>query len=153
MLEKWSINRLSEESGKDRRAVKKILSNVEPCGIEVNGTELYFLKDFVAAIENAEEKNEKTADYWQEQTRLTRAKADIAEVERARIRNEVIETETVFRTWENVGVSIRRTILTSNLSQEEKDSILNELQSLKIEDYLEQREFDQGTPTEISQPV
>src|SRR5262245_17520012 len=110
MLEKWSISRLNEETGKDRRTIKKILSATAPAET-TDKTEFYLLKDFISALESycAGEGGNLEA----EQTRLTKAKADIAEVERARIRNEVLETETVFRVWENVALSIRRTILTS----------------------------------------
>jgi phage terminase Nu1 subunit (DNA packaging protein) len=149
MADKWTINRLADETGYDRRTLKKILATTDPC--DANETsDLYWLSDFCRALVGYNAPEQSTGDLEAEQTRLTSVKADIAEVERARLRNEVIETQTVFNVWENVGASIRRTILTSPLPPEQKDAILNELRSLKIEDFLEQREFDQGTPAEIS---
>jgi phage terminase Nu1 subunit (DNA packaging protein) len=151
MAEKWSINRLHDETGMDRRTIKNILRNTDPCDYN-ESFPLYRLADFIEAIRKRDEPKV-AGDLEAEQTRLTAAKADIAEVERARVRNEVIETSTVFNVWENIAVSIRRTILTSNLSTEEKDSVLNELRNLKVEDFLEQREFDQGVASEVSESV
>jgi hypothetical protein len=82
-------------------------------------------------------------------TRKTNLQADILEIELAEKRNEVIPSETAFRVLENILVAFRRRILTSNLPQETKDDFLKELQQeIKIEDFIEQREFDQGTPAE-----
>lgn len=77
----------------------------------------------------------------------------LLDVELARARNEVIEVETVFRVWESVAMSIRRTILMSPLSDKEKDSILKELQSVKAENYMEQRKHDQGVDSPILRDV
>lgn len=149
MTSDWTVNSLSEQTGLDRRTIKKILADTAPCDID-GKTEFYKLSDFVrAVIEYHKPKGDGSeAALLKERTRLTAADADIREVERARIRNEVIEAETVARVWENVCFSIRRTILTAPLPDEQKDSILNELRTLKIEDYLEQREFDEGSPSE-----
>lgn len=147
MVEKWSISRLNEETGLDRRTIKKILRDVAPFDQDEK-TDYYTLADFLAAYRRYYEPKQSGTSLEREQARLTAAKADIAEVERARIRNEVIEVETVFRVWENIIVAIRRTILTSPLPQTQKDSILNELCSLKVEDLLEQRDFDEGPAAE-----
>lgn len=147
MTENWSISRLNEETALDRRTIKKILAETAPCDANEK-TDFYKLADFIQALIAYHKDQSGASTLEREQARLTSAKADIAEVDRARIRNEVVEVETVFRVIENIFVSIRRTILTCPLPQEQKDAILNELRSLKIEDLVEQREFDQGPAAE-----
>jgi phage terminase Nu1 subunit (DNA packaging protein) len=153
MIEKWTINRLNEETGLDRRTLKKILQETDPCDFD-GKSELYRMTDFIKALRiydaprNGGNMEDAKLRLVQEQTRLTGENADIAAVEKARVRNEVIETSTVFNVWESVAVSIRRTILTSGMSQDRIDACLNELRSLKIEDFMEQQEFDSGTPAE-----
>lgn len=145
MRETWSINRLSNETGKDRRTVKKILQEAEPCEWEGEHP-LYHLRDFIAALEQKDQDGATALE--REKTRLTAKQADREEIALARDRNAVLETETVFRVWEHIATAIRRTVLTSKLTQEEKDQCLNELRTLTINDFLEQREFDQGAVAE-----
>jgi phage terminase Nu1 subunit (DNA packaging protein) len=150
MTADWTVNSLSEETGLDRRTIKKILADTAP--VESDGkTDFYKLSDFIKAlIEYHKPKGDASeAALVAARTRLTNADADIREVERARIRNEVMETETVFRVIENRDLAIRRTILTTpDLTDERKDAILRSLQQVTLEDFLEQREFDQGAPAE-----
>lgn len=154
MTEDWTINRLSDETGLDRRTLKKILQNTAPNDVD-GKSEFYKLADFIKAlIEYNKPKGEGTQEALiREKVRLTAADADIREVDRAKALNLVLDTETVFRVWENICISIRRTILTSPLPTAQKDSILNELRSLKIEDYTEQQEFEEGDYTENAEPL
>lgn len=147
MTENWTINRLADETGLDRRTIKKILQDYTPTDTD-GKSDFYKLADFIEAMRKHDKPEPGEGDLEAEQTRLTAVKADIAEVDRARIRNEVIETQTVFNVVESVFVAIRRTIITSGMDQDRIDACLNELRSLKIEDFLEQSEFDQGTPAE-----
>jgi hypothetical protein len=71
-------------------------------------------------------------------------------VERARLMGEVVETATVLRAWENFGLAIRRVILGSKLTDAEKDEILNELYSLRKEDFAEQQKADSAPLVEAA---
>ena len=151
MREKWTVNRLSDETLIDRRTIGKILGNTSP--IDSDGkASWYYLSDFIEAFRE-HIKGKSGGDLEAEKTRLTAAQADIAEVERAKKRNEVIEAEAVVKVWENIAVAIRRTILTSALSNAEKDHILSELKSMSIDAILEQQEFDEETGESVSKPV
>jgi phage terminase Nu1 subunit (DNA packaging protein) len=135
--EKWTISRLNFETGIDRRTLKNVLSTVKPVASDKQSV-FYHLRDFVRAYRaHVSPADEDGGDLVREQARLTKIKADIAVVERARVRNEVIDTEMVFRVWENIAVAIRRTVLTSGLSDKEKDHILNELKSFDANSLLE----------------
>jgi hypothetical protein len=150
MPEKWSINRLYTETDYDRRTIKRWLDSAGKAPCDVDGkTEYYTLRDFIeAAVENARPASSDGGEN-PELTRKTRLQADILEIDLAEKRNEVIPSETAFRVLENILVAFRRRILTSNLPQETKDDFLKELQQeIKIEDFIEQREFDRGTPAE-----
>jgi hypothetical protein len=148
MTQDWTINSLSEETGLDRRTIKKILKDTAPNDVD-GKNEFYKMVDFVRALVEYHKPDNSSDALEREKVRKTAAEADILEVERARIRNEVIETETVFRVIENRDIAIRRTILTSELSDERKDAILRELQRVTVQDFLEQRDYDQGAPAEI----
>lgn len=141
MREKWTINRLHDETLMDRRTIKKVLGETKP--VESDGKSDYFhLSDFLEAWRKHLAVDRETLNLTVEQARLTAANADIAEVKRAKLRHTVIDVESVFQVWENIGVAIRRTILTSGLTEKEKDHVLNELQSLNIDALVEQQEFD-----------
>jgi phage terminase Nu1 subunit (DNA packaging protein) len=150
MTSTWTVNSLSEETGIDRRTIKKILANTAPQDVD-GKTEFYKLADFIAAMREYDRPkgDGSEAALVREKVRLTAADADIREVERARIRNEVIDVETVLRVIDNRDLSIRRTILTSDLSDDRKDAILRELQkAVTVEDILEQQDFVDGAASE-----
>jgi phage terminase Nu1 subunit (DNA packaging protein) len=146
MREKWTISRLNDETLLDRRTIKKILGDTSP--IDSDGkSEFFYLADFLEAWRRhlTESHDAESLNLTMEQARLTKVNREKAEVQLAKLRHTVIDVESVFRVWENIGVAIRRTILTSALSDKEKDHILNELQSLNIDALVEQQEFDEGT--------
>lgn len=152
MREKWSISRLSDETLMDRRTIAKLLGNTSP--IDSDGKAAwYYLSDFMEALHGHNKSKSASGDLEVEKTRLTAVQADIAEVERAKRRNEVIEADAVGKVWENIAVAVRRTILTSALSNAEKDHILSELKSMSIEAILEQQEFDEETGESLSKSV
>jgi phage terminase Nu1 subunit (DNA packaging protein) len=150
MREKWSISRLSDETLIDRRTIAKILGNTSPMDSD-GKTAWYYLSDFIEAMRGHDKSKSASGDLEAEKTRLTAVQADIAEVERAKRRNEVIEAEAVARVWENIAVTVRRTILTSALSNAEKDHILSELKSMSLEAILEQQEFDEEAGDSVPQ--
>lgn len=148
----FTVSWLAEHTGIDRRTIPKILRDVKPIDADEK-SDYYLLADFIIALRNYDKGKSGKGDLEAEKTRLTAAQADIAEVERAKRRNEVIEAEAVAKVWENIAVAIRRTILTSALSNAEKDHILSELKSMSLDTILEQQEFDEETGDPVSQSV
>jgi phage terminase Nu1 subunit (DNA packaging protein) len=152
MAKGFTVSWIAEHTGIDRRTIPKILRDVKPFDSNDN-SDLYLLADFIEALRAHDKGKSGRGDLEAEKTRLTAVQADIAEVERAKRRNEVIEAEAVVKVWENIAVAIRRTILTSGLSNPEKDHILSELKSMSIDAILEQQEFDEETGESVSKPV
>lgn len=151
MTQDWTVNGLSEETGLDRRTLKKILQQTAPHDVD-GKTEFYKLSDFIKALREYDKPKgaASESELLAARTRLTNADADIREVERAKVRNEVIDTATALRVIENRDIAIRRTILTSELSDERKDAILRELQkAVTVADILEQQADDCGPLTEV----
>ena len=75
-------------------------------------------------------------DLEAEKTRLTRSQADMAEVELAEKRGEVVQVQSAFLTVSNMLFAVRRVITMSGLSPEAQDAIFKELQGLKVEDFV-----------------
>lgn len=149
MREKWTISRLSDETLMDRRTIKKVLGETSP--IDSDGkSDFFYMADFLEALRRHDEVDEQALNLTMEQARLTKVNREQGEVRLAKLRHTVIDVESVFRVWENIGVAIRRTILTSGLADKEKDHILNELQSLNIDALVEQQEFDAGAQPEAT---
>lgn len=84
------------------------------------------------------------SDYEQERTRLTKAQADQAELNLAVSRREVVPVDIAFQTVSNALFAVRRVIETSELSNERKDEIYNELQALKASDFVAEVKFEEG---------
>lgn len=129
MRERWSISKLSEETLIDRRTVAKVLSNT------ISGDEdgRYYISEFIEAFRSYIKGKTGAGDLEAEKTRLTAAQADIAEVQRAKIRKEVIDTETAYQFFSNIATPIRRIIELSPLSIAEKDRAFEQLESINLE--------------------
>lgn len=141
MLEKWSINRLAEESGMDRRTIKKRLELAEPCDFDGEDP-LYHLRTFLDALMERDKGEGVTLE--KERTRLLTADADIREIDRAERRHEVVPVDLAFQVVSNMFFSIRRTIETSPLPNEQKDEIFEQMRGLKVEDFLNELKFEEG---------
>lgn len=122
----------------DRRTIKKVLANVAPIDETAAGG-VYALRDFIEALLERERSGSALTNYEAEKTRLTAAQADIAEVDRAERRDEVLRVETILGVWQNLAYSIKRVILQAKISTAEQDSILSELKSVTMNAYLEQK--------------
>jgi hypothetical protein len=148
----WSKNKLATDCGLDRRTVDDVCKDVAPVDRGPQGDPVYALEDFVAALLM---RNSKGKISPLDEVKIKEANINIAikEVELAQARNSVIPAETAFRTIENVFVAIRREILTSDLQDYKKDIILNALRTLTIDDFLEQRTFDEGTFVEAAEDI
>jgi phage terminase Nu1 subunit (DNA packaging protein) len=133
---RWTMERAAKEFGCDRKTLSKALTQRG----EIAGDDgRYSTKQIADSLYIG-------VDLEKEQARLTKIRGDISTVQLARVRGEVIDTETVFRVWENIGVAIRRTILTSALTQAEKTHILNELKSFSEKSLVEfkKAEIEEG---------
>lgn len=127
MTQDWTVNGLSEETGIDRRTIKKILQNTAPHDVD-GKTEFYKLSDFVKAIREYDKPKgaASESELLAARTRLTNADADIREVERALVKGEVIKTDVFIAGLQNLLIPLTRAIWTSNLSKEEKTTLINE---------------------------
>lgn len=133
----WTINGLFNRTAIDRRSWVAWLRDTKPT--VVDGEERYPLRAIIDAIRA--NTTEETKDLERERARLTGAQADLAEMDRAVRRKELMEIETVFRVWENVALSIRRVVLVSGLPTRDQDTILAELKNATLAAMEEQAEF------------
>jgi hypothetical protein len=153
MTEDWTINRLSDETGLDRRTLKKILQNTAPNDVD-GKSEFYKLADFVKALREYDKpKGEGSeGDLIRERTRLTAADADIREVERALLKGEVIKTDVFIAGLQNLFIPLVRAIWTSNLTKAEKTTLINECNNAcAVKYFLGITEADRTDPTEGSE--
>jgi hypothetical protein len=127
MTEDWSISRLNEETGLDRRTIKKILSDTAPHDVD-GKTEFYKLADFIKALQEYSRPKGDGSEtaLIRERTRLTAADADIREVERALLKGDVIKSDAFITGLQNLFIPLTRAIWTSNLSKAEKTTLINE---------------------------
>jgi phage terminase Nu1 subunit (DNA packaging protein) len=139
--EKFTINRLGTLTGIDRRTLEKWLAGLG------DGHE-FTLKDFALAMQRmgAEGRVPGRQSLEDEKKRLTALQADLAEVQLAKARGEVIEVSATERAWTNICMSIRRVILTSSLPDRDKDGILAELSKATIEEIKEEQKEDTDPP-------
>jgi len=150
MAEKWSINRLSDETGFDRRSIKKWLTAADKAPCDVDGkTDYYSLRDFIDAVV-AKDKPADPGGEGDAFERKATLQGDILEIEKAKLALTVLDTEEVFRVLENRDIAIRQVILGCDLPEETKDKILNDLRTININDILAERSVDSGV-TEASQ--
>lgn len=143
MLEKWAVNALAEECGMDRRTVKKRLEKAEPCEFTPEGDPLYHLRTFIDALLEHERSDDGPSSLEAERTRLTKAQADTAELNLSTARKEVVPVEIAFQTVSNMLFSVRRVIETSELNNEQKDEIYQQMQGLKPEDFVSEAKFEE----------
>ncbi len=126
----------------DRRTVKKLLERSEPCDFDGEHA-LYRLADLIEALREREKSDK--ADYEAEKTRLTKAQADQAELDLSISRKEVVPVDIAFQTVSNMLFACRRVIEMSELSNERKDAILTEMQSLQAKDFIAEAKFEEET--------
>lgn len=73
-------------------------------------------------------------DRESEELRKVREEADKVALHNAKERGALVEVEAVFRTFQGVFISMRQTILGSELSDREKDELLNNLRALSYDE-------------------
>lgn len=136
----WTINALATETEFERSSIKKWLSSAGKKPVAIEGREEHYrLRDFIdAVVEKELTKREPRSGQLERKTKL---QADILEVELARVRNEVVEAEEVFRVLANRDIAIRRIILTSSLPPADQDQILRDLVNINIDDIMAERQM------------
>jgi hypothetical protein len=120
------------ETGGERHGLMKKLAEmrVAPAGDakgRAAGAKLYTVGDLYRAMGGGE--------YEQERIRKTREEADKLELANMRTRGETVEIAAVKKLGERVMVAIRQKILGFQITDDEKDSMLIELMSLKNMDW------------------
>jgi len=126
MKNDWTINALADETGLDRRTIKRLFT---AAGKEPP----YTLRDFVEALQaGASGRSEMVK---QRLKKLT-AEARIAEAEAGKIEGSLVSAEGVFHIYANLCVSIRQVIKASGLSEVEKHEVLKQLREISIEDLI-----------------
>jgi hypothetical protein len=155
MTEDWTINRLSDETGLDRRTIKKILQDTAPHDVD-GKSEFYKLADFTKAlIEYYKPKGSGSETALiTERTRLTAADADIREVERALLKGQVIKTDVFIAGLQNLFIPLVRAIWTSGLTKQEKTALINECNNACSVKYFlgiaEADRIDTGASSEVA---
>ena len=112
----------SREFHADRRTLQRKLAEAE---IEPGADERFSIFDVFSALSCSSR-----VAHEVEKQRLTKAQADTLELRLEQERGELISIDYAFGRIENIGIAIRRIIVSSPLSQNEKDQILAELRRL-----------------------
>jgi phage terminase Nu1 subunit (DNA packaging protein) len=108
-MELWSVNRLAEQTGKDRRTVKKLLAQVDPADYQ-DGNEkfpLYRGQEAFAAIYEGNGADDKVGRMAEYEARILAAKADKEEIERDEMLGKLIELAVVSRVWEDATLTVK----------------------------------------------
>lgn len=77
------------------------------------------------------------SDIEAERLRKTTEEADKLALENEKTRGSLVEVEAVYKNGESVFVALRARILSSGLSDHEKDELLTDLMQLKVGDFSE----------------
>lgn len=136
---KTTINDLSTETGLDRRTIKKLLSDTKPTAGE-NGAEFFDLRDLVAALRGAKDS---TNALRTEKIRETRHRANLLELEERKARGEVLDTETVIQVWSGYLHHCRQVIRHSELSEQRKREILDQLKAVPLAEFTSQKPMEE----------
>lgn len=119
---RWTLDKACKEFGANRNTLTRL---VRVAGIEPGNDGKFSTAQIASAI---------YGDKAAEDLRKTREEADKLAIHNAKQRGSLVEAEAVFRTFQGVFVSMRQTILGSELSDREKDELLNNLRSLSYDE-------------------
>ena len=119
---RWTAEKAASEFGINPRTLTK---NLRQASIEVGKDGKFSTAQICAAV---------FGDRESEELRKVREEADKVAIHNAKERGALVEAEAVFRTFHGVFISMRQTILGSELSDREKDELLNNLRALSYEE-------------------
>lgn len=109
-MDKWTINRLADETGMDRRTVKKILTEGDAAPCDTDGkSDFYTLADFVSAL--IKYHKPKGSGLALEKELKARADRKTAEREYEILDRQYFPRMAVREAWENTVATIRQRIL------------------------------------------
>lgn len=119
---RWTAEKAASEFGINPRTLTK---NLRQASIEVGEDGKFSTAQICAAV---------FGDRESEELRKVREEADKVALHNAKERGALVEVEAVFRTFQGVFISMRQTILGSELSDREKDELLNNLRALSYDE-------------------
>jgi hypothetical protein len=115
---RWTLEKAGYEFNIDHRALGK---RVRRESLEVGDDGCFSTAQICAAV---------FGDKDAEDLRLTREQADAQEIKNRRSRFELLESETVYKFFEQYFIVIRQRILASSLTREDQDDLLREIQGI-----------------------
>lgn len=119
---RWTLDKACKEFGANRNTLTRL---VRVAGIEPGSDGKFSTAQIAAAI---------YGDKASEDLRKVREEADKLALHNAKERAALVEAEAVFRTFQGVFISMRQTILGSELTDREKDELLNNLRALTYDE-------------------
>jgi phage terminase Nu1 subunit (DNA packaging protein) len=81
-------------------------------------------------------------DRERSRARLEKARANIAEIKEARMRNELLPAAAVEAVWSARVLLTRQRVLQLPLSESQKHEILEELRTVPVEEYLSAKQYE-----------
>jgi hypothetical protein len=134
MTQNWTINGLAEETGMDRRTIKKILSTTAPNDID-GKNEYYKLGDFVQAL-IAYHSDGAGGTLEKEKIRKTKLEADYLKIKIGEAEKNLIPVEFVEKAWESQMTSLRQAVMFSAMSEDAKRESLETLMQIPVDEYF-----------------
>jgi phage terminase Nu1 subunit (DNA packaging protein) len=131
---RWRVNEAASEFHVDDETLSKRLKVL---GIDAASDGAFSTAEICAAV---------FGDIHAARLRLINEQADEKALENARTRGDLISAEDAFLAFSNVCFAIRRVILTSALTNDEKDQILMEIVSFDTKQFTDMLQF-QANPT------
>jgi hypothetical protein len=119
---RWTLDKACKEFGANRNTLTRL---VRVAGIEPGSDGKFSTAQIASAI---------FGDKASEDLRKVREEADKLALHNAKERGALVDVEAVFRTFQGVFISMRQTILGSELSDREKDELLNNLRALSYDE-------------------
>lgn len=123
----WTVQAAAGEFGLDEQTLSKAIKRA---GIESSfGDGTFSTKAICRAI---------YSDKEAEQTRLTAANADIAEMEREEKRRNLVQVANVERVWNSTLADLRNKIAYAQIPQAIKDDLIKDLQDVPRDEYFKE---------------
>jgi hypothetical protein len=131
----WTTSQLQRVTGISRSIIEQRLATIKPVR-ETGRERLYSAPECFRCIIKMRREDPVVE-------RLTRAKAELAEINIRKEREQLIERSAVEAVWTARNISIRNIVTNSSLSKTAQDEILHELERAKIKDCFNSRKGKQ----------
>lgn len=125
----FTASKFAALTGIDRHELQRRLEdlNATTGAATAQGAAEYSLRDLCKAFAGGDQRAE--------MLRKTRAESERIELQNSRTRGELVEVQKVIRLGQKVMIAVRNRILSFPLTDEEKDTCLRELLSLREMDW------------------